>query len=236
MHVSAVIPGAGKSLRFFGESNSSSPQNRKQFEPLGGVPLILRTLQPFLLSPVVELIVVVAPDDSIEWMMNTVRPYRSENRIVVVPGGERRQDSVWNGLSAVPGNCDIVIVHDAVRPFFKQEWIKTAIDLCSEYDGAIVAVQARDTLKRIKDNTILGTLPRGEIWQAQTPQTFRKDILISAFENALKSDITCTDEAQLVELIGGRIAVIEGDQQNIKITKREDWELAESIWGKLIHD
>jgi len=236
VRVSAVIPGAGRSLRFSGDADPSSSQNRKQFKFLGNQPLIFITLQPFLKSEIIDSIVIVTPEDTVDGMTDNVKPYLRNKQLLVIPGGPKRQDSVWNGLCGIPKNCDIVIVHDAVRPFFKEEWIEETVNLCSDYDGAIVAVRTKDTLKKVREKAILETLPRGNIWQAQTPQTFHKDVLIAAFDHARESAITCTDEAQLVELNGGRIAIVEGSYQNIKITRHEDWELAESIWEKLNHD
>lgn len=236
MRVSAVIPGAGRSLRFSRESDPSSSQDRKQFKFLGNQPLIFITLQPFFESNIVSSIALVVPHDVVRWMREKVKDRLLEKEVTVIPGGSRRQDSVWNGLKEVSGSCDVVVVHDAVRPFFKKEWIEETVELCSNFDGAIVAVRANDTLKRVKNEIISATLPRGEIWHAQTPQTFNTDVLLSAFENARTAGITCTDEAQLVELNGGRVAIVEGSFQNIKITTIEDWVVAESIWEKLNHD
>ncbi|MEE9167034.1 MAG: 2-C-methyl-D-erythritol 4-phosphate cytidylyltransferase [Candidatus Neomarinimicrobiota bacterium] len=236
MRVSALIAGAGKSVRFAGDTESSSEEHRKQFQHLGQEPLIFVTLQPFVESSSIDSILVAVPPNTVEWMEEMVKSRGFEKEVKVIPGGRERQDTVWQGLKEVAHSCDVIVVHDGVRPFFKGRWIRETVDLCSNFDGAIVAVHATDTLKRVKNETILETLSRGEIWQAQTPQTFNVDVLVAGYEHALSLGLRCTDEAQLVELNGGRIAIVEGSPQNIKITRSEDWKLAESIWHGMNRD
>lgn len=236
MRVSAVIAGAGGSSRFARDNMSSSSRHQKQFQLLGNDPLILVTIRRFIESDYVDSLVVAVPEDLVDWMGDMVKTQGFEKEIKVISGGEERQDTVWKGLKEVSGTCDVIVVHDAVRPFFEKTWIKNTVDLCSRFDGAIVAVRVSDTLKRVTDEMILETLPRGSLWQAQTPQTFNVGVLADAFEHAQSAGLHCTDEAQLVELNGGRIAIVEGSPRNIKITTGEDWDLAESIWERLNRD
>jgi 2-C-methyl-D-erythritol 4-phosphate cytidylyltransferase len=210
--------------------NSSVP---KQFLTLGEKTVLYHTLQKFLKTPAIsEIVIVVAPEMIGSELLKISLPLFSSKSIHIVVGGKRRQDSVYNGLRAVDPKAAIVSIHDAVRPFIRPETISTAIDLCSQYDGVIVAAPTTNTLKEVCDHLIVKTVSRELIWQAQTPQTFRLEILLKAYEQAYHDGITVTDDAALVERIGGRIRVIEGDAWNIKITSRQDLILAQSIFEK----
>ncbi|MCD6440266.1 MAG: 2-C-methyl-D-erythritol 4-phosphate cytidylyltransferase [Candidatus Marinimicrobia bacterium] len=210
--------------------NSSVP---KQFLTLGGKTVLYHTLQKFLKTPAIsEIIIVVAPEMTDSELLKISLPLFSSKSIHIVVGGKRRQDSVYNGLIALNPGSAIVSIHDAVRPFIRPETISTAIDLCSQYDGVIVAAPTTNTLKEVCDHLIVKTVSRELIWQAQTPQTFRLEILLKAYEQAYHDGVTVTDDAALVERIGGRIRVIEGDAWNIKITSRQDLILAQSIFEK----
>lgn len=223
---SAIIVAAGSGLRM----NSSVP---KQFLTLGGKTVLYHTLQKFLKTPAIsEIIVVVAPEMTDSELLRISLPPSSSKPIRIVVGGKRRQDSVYNGLRAVDPKAAIVSIHDAVRPFICPETVSTAIDLCSQYDGVIVATPTTNTLKEVHDHLIVKTVSRELIWQAQTPQTFRLEILLQAYEQAYHNGATVTDDAGLVERIGVKIRVIEGDSWNIKITSRQDLILAQSILEK----
>ncbi|MFQ6675016.1 MAG: 2-C-methyl-D-erythritol 4-phosphate cytidylyltransferase [Fidelibacterota bacterium] len=230
MRVGAIIAGAGESSRFSGGKSPSSPFDRKQFKPLGDEPLILVTARPFLECDLIDSVVLVVPEDALPWMEEEVRKNRWQKEVRVVSGGLERQESVRNGLEVIAGSCDVVVIHDAVRPFVRSSWIEETVGLCVAYDGAIVAVQASDTLKRVEEGVILETVERRGVWQAQTPQAFRTASLLSAFNRAGSTGGTATDEAQLVERNGGRVAVIPGSPLNLKITSPEDWDLALSLW------
>jgi len=223
---SAIIVAAGSGLRM----NSSVP---KQFLTLGGKTVLYHTLQKFLKTPAIsEIIIVVAPEMTDSELLRISLPLSSSKPIHIVVGGKRRQDSVYNGLRAVDPKAAIVSIHDAVRPFIRPETVSIAIDLCSQYDGVIVAAPTTNTLKEVHDHLIVKTVSRELIWQAQTPQTFRLEILLKAYNQAYRDSITVTDDAGLVERIGGKIRVIEGDSWNIKITSRQDLIVAQSILEK----
>ncbi|MFB0516905.1 MAG: 2-C-methyl-D-erythritol 4-phosphate cytidylyltransferase [Candidatus Neomarinimicrobiota bacterium] len=232
----AIIPAAGQSTRCAGEA-------KKQFRQLGGKPLLVHTLERVWRARVIRTVVVVVPESDLGYARTLLQPLVPEGiELQVVAGGETRQASVAAGMAALPEDVQVVVVHDAVRPLFDPEWIGATVDLCRDFDGAIVAVPATDTLKEVEavattktscSGSIKGTLPRESIWRAQTPQTFRADILRRALQHAAETHLTGTDEASLVEAIGGRIAVVEGSPRNIKVTTPDDWRYLE--W-RLSHD
>jgi len=151
----------------------------------------------------------------------------------VVPGGPRRQDSVYNGFKAVDHGTDLVMVHDGVRPFITPELVRELINTLDDCDGAILAVPAKDTLKEVTTGYIAKrTLDRGHCYMAQTPQVFTYRALKSAFDRACADGYLGTDEASLVEHDGGRVRVLTGSYVNIKITTPEDMILAEAILRK----
>ena len=220
----AIIVGAGRGLRF-----ASDSQTQKQFLLLGGEPLILKTLQPFLTSNRISSCVLVVPKSAVDLVKKEVAPYASEDNIRVIAGGERRQDSVRFGVEAADG-ADVVVVHDAVRPFVRQEWISQVIDRCINNDGAIIALSVSDTLKKVVDGRISETIPREDIWQAQTPQAFRRELLLEVYASVDWENVHVTDEAQLLEIVGKSVAIVPGSSENFKITTQDDWSKAEVIW------
>ena len=217
----AVIPAAGKGSRF-GE--------KKQFKLLKGVPLLNYVLTPFLQSDLIYEIIVVVPEEKVQQIETQVRFMTKTKNIRVVSGGKRRQDSVSNGVKVLSNQCKLVCLHDVVRPFVTKEMINETIKRCGKYDGAIIATQAQDTIKRVQNLKIKETINRSEIWQAQTPQSFQKEKLIDALESADRDGVTGSDEAFLLERIGYYVSVVEGNSANIKITTPEDWFVAEAIW------
>jgi 2-C-methyl-D-erythritol 4-phosphate cytidylyltransferase len=220
----AIIVGAGRGLRF-----ASDSQTQKQFLLLGGEPLILKTLQPFLTSNRISSCVLVVPKSAVDLVKKEVAPYASEDNIRVIAGGERRQDSVRFGVEAADG-ADVVVVHDAVRPFVRQKWISQVIDRCINNDGAIIALSVSDTLKKVVDGKICETIPREDIWQAQTPQAFRRELLLEVYASVDWENVHVTDEAQLLESAGKSVAIVPGSSENFKITTQDDWSKAEVIW------
>jgi 2-C-methyl-D-erythritol 4-phosphate cytidylyltransferase len=220
----AIIVGAGRGLRF-----ASDSQTQKQFLLLGGEPLILKTLQPFLTSNRISSCVLVVPKSAVDLIKKEVAPYASGDNIRVIAGGERRQDSVRFGVEAADG-ADVVVVHDAVRPFVRQEWISQILDRCIINDGAIVALSVSDTLKKVVDGKICETIPREDIWQAQTPQAFRRELLMEVYASVDWENVHVTDEAQLLEIAGKSVAIVPGSSENFKITTQDDWSKAEVIW------
>jgi 2-C-methyl-D-erythritol 4-phosphate cytidylyltransferase len=231
-----ILPAGGSSTRFPGEA-------KKQFRALDGKPLLIYTLERVLSAGSIDVVVIAAPEKDLSLVNRLAKPFAGSGvKISVVKGGETRQASVAAALDIIPKTLDVVIVHDAVRPLLDPKWITETVDLCDDYDGAIVAVPATDTLKEVRAfsksdgrerDMIHGTMDRETVWHAQTPQTFRAGVLRQAMRYAREHDLVKTDESSLVEAIGGRIAIVQGSPYNIKVTTAEDWHYLE--W-RLSHD
>jgi 2-C-methyl-D-erythritol 4-phosphate cytidylyltransferase/2-C-methyl-D-erythritol 2,4-cyclodiphosphate synthase len=168
-------------------------------------------------------IVVVVPSDHVDAARDLTRAIRGA---VVTSGGDTRQASVARGLEHVSGST-YVIVHDAARPFVTRALMQRVLDAIGEHDGAIAAEPVEETLKSVDGDRVVQTVDRSRLWRAQTPQAFRTDALRGAHGRA--SDAAATDDAQLIELAGGRVAVVRGERRNIKITFEEDFALAEAL-------
>ncbi len=232
MCVGAIIAAAGDGRRF--SKHGEAP--RKQFVPLGGEPLFLHSLRCFLASQLVARTVLVVPADAVESSTEIVKLEFGEGEVEVIAGGTERQQSVFNAFSAIRENIEVVVVHDAARPFLRSSWIANTVEAVKEYDGAIVALRSTDTLKSSTNGIIDTTIDRSLIWQAQTPQTFKVEILGQAFEKAERDGITSTDEAQLVENVGGKVAILKGSPFNLKVTTKRDLVLAETILSMETND
>lgn len=219
--VSAVIVAAGKGKRLQGE-------RRKQYLSLEGLPILTRTLMVFESCSAVHQIILVVPEDDLDYCReNILRPTGSAQKIVLVAGGRRRQDSVFNGLNAVDENCSIVIIHDGVRPFVRKQQLIACIDGARESGACILGVPAHETLKKTDSSShIIRTISRDDIWLAQTPQAFRYDAILKAHERAQAEGFSATDDAILMERTGAAVKIIKGSRANIKITVKEDLEMA----------
>jgi 2-C-methyl-D-erythritol 4-phosphate cytidylyltransferase len=159
-----------------------------------------------------------------------VNPHRFTKVTKVVPGGAERQDSVRHALEAVPEDADLVLVHDAVRPFLTERMVEDVVRMARAKGAAIVALPVRDTVKQVgADRVIERTVDRGPLWLAQTPQAFRRDWLLAAHRKALTEGVRATDDAYLVEWSGHPVSVIEGSGENIKVTRPEDLVIGEAI-------
>ncbi len=224
----AIIVAAGKGVRM----NLSL---RKQYLTLSHVPIIVRTVQLFTACPSIDAIFLVVPPTDTDYCKELLsRSQDIEKECHVVSGGDSRQASVYQGLLAVEktsGTSGIVAIHDGVRPLVKPHRIESCIAIAATNGACILAIPAQDTLKQIKLGTtiIADTLPRQEVWFAQTPQVFQYDIIRNAHELALKNHVSGTDDAMLVERMGIPVSVVPGSRHNIKITTREDLSLAEAL-------
>ena len=161
-----------------------------------------------------------------------VERFQYKKVLKVVRGGRMRQQSVWNGLQAIKSDCSWVVVHDGVRPLITPQWIEDGLREARQTGAAIVAVPARDTVKRLAPEGNVQTLPREEIWLAQTPQIFRIFPALQAHQKAYQEKFTGTDDASLVERLGQAVRLIPGDYGNIKITTPEDLTIAETLIKK----
>ncbi len=148
----------------------------------------------------------------------------------VVMGGKERQDSINNALQVVNESISLVMVHDAVRPFVTRKLIEDCISGALEAGGAITGVRVKDTIKEVDSNLeIVSTPERGNLWQAQTPQIFERKLLLDAYNNSRINNFTVTDDASLIEKMGGKVVMVEGDRQNFKLTYPLDFSIAEML-------
>lgn len=220
-----ILPAAGKSSRFVHQ------RRKKPFAELKGRAVWLRSVDLFVhRDDVVQTILCLAPDD-LDWFKETFRADLAFRNIEIVAGGAERADSVGNALARVRSDVPFVAVHDAARPLLVDAWIDAVFNAAIEQGAAIPAIRTASTVKRVQGNTIVETVPRDELWQAQTPQVFRTDLLRKAY--ARRDGFQATDEAQLVERIGHPIAVVEGSSMNFKITTADDFRMAEAVLDAL---
>ena len=154
----------------------------------------------------------------------------SSRNITLIPGGDRRQTSVYNGLQQIGSNCRIVVIHDGVRPFVRPDEINACIDGALEFGACILAVPAHDTLKRVnRSGRIVNTVARDTIWLAQTPQAFRHDLIQKAHRRARVEGFEGTDDASLVERLDETVVIHPGSRRNLKITDEEDLIIARAL-------
>lgn len=217
--VGVVIVAAGQGSRYGGDVP-------KQYLPLGGHPVLLHALRPFASHPDVAHVVLVLPADDVASPPAWLAPLIGET-LHAVAGGASRRDSVSAGLAAMPAECSIVLVHDGARPFAPRDVIDAGIAAARGGHGAVPALPVADTLKRADEcGRVLCTVPREGLWQAQTPQAFPRALLERGHAADAGLERQATDDAMLVELVGGRVDLIPGSSRNIKITTRDDLALA----------
>jgi 2-C-methyl-D-erythritol 4-phosphate cytidylyltransferase len=236
MKVVVIVPAAGLGTRMVSAPRAKAkPIATKQFTELGGVPILIHTLRKFAVSPEISEICIALRANEIEGFRGRLEKDAKDilqKKIHLVEGGEHRQQSVANALDAVSASDDdIVLVHDAVRPFVTEEIIHDVIRAAQKYGAAIAGVPAVDTVKQVERTAdgalITATIPRERVVMAQTPQGFRYDVIKKAFDEAAADGFLGTDEASLVERSGHAVAVVMGSARNIKITAPADMELAE---------
>ncbi len=225
--VSAVVAAAGLSKRF-------SPGRKKQFAELSGRPLLTYCLSTFESSELIASVVVVVPEDEISRSRKLLGDFGFEKVTSVVAGGEKRCLSVRNGFRATPPDSDMVLIHDAARPFVDNDTIKRVLEECARSGVSICAVPLTDTLKRADgpNSFVSGTVPREKLWRAQTPQVFRREILEEIYLSSDMGDLGATDESVLAEIRGIRVGMVMGSGLNMKITTAADFEIAELIASK----
>lgn len=221
--VTAIFPAAGASRRMGGGIN-------KNFLKLDGEPILVRTLKTFSQVERINFLIVVVAESEIEIVEKLLSTAENLKPYKIVVGGSERQYSIENGLKFLPDDAEIVLVHDAARPLINLQTIEEVIDVAEKFGGAIAAVPEKNTIKIIDaENFVKSTPPRSELVAVQTPQGFRKNILLSAYEQAAKDNFLGTDDASLVERIGGKIKIVWSDYKNIKITTPEDISIAENF-------
>ena len=214
MHVSAIVAAGGRGTRL----GASVP---KQLLPLAGRPILARSVDALLASGVIDDLVIALPDD----LLASPPEYLNRTNVRLVAGGLRRRDSVAAGFARIDPRADVVVVHDAARPFVSPDVIARTVDAAARNGAAIAALPAHDTVKEVDAGAVTRTLPRERIWLAQTPQAFRPAVL----RDALAQDGDATDEAALAERAGHPVMVVDGDPRNIKITTADDLAAAERL-------
>ena len=219
----AVIVAAGKGRRMGTEVS-------KQFLPLCGKEILAHSVEKFEKADNIRDIVLVTGEDSLQDVREMAQEYGWKKIVSVVAGGKERQDSVWNGLQVVSGDTDIVLIHDGVRPFVTEDILNQSIETAVEMGGCVAGVPAKDTIKVCNsENIAVATPDRSTLWQIQTPQTFRKDLIMQAYQKAKAEGFVGTDDASLAEYSGCSVKVIMGSYRNIKITTKEDLLIGEAF-------
>lgn len=224
MKTVAIIPagGAGRRLK---------AGTAKQYLKLNELPVLVHSLKALDKAAEVNEIILVVPERDVKFVREEVIIKNDIKKVAkIIAGGDERQDSVRNGLTAVDGNCDIVLVHDGVRPFVTGEMISRVVEVAREFQAAVIGVPAKDTIKETLDNDfVVKTVPRRNLWITQTPQAFQFAILQKAYEAAYRDKFYGTDDASLVERIGVPVKMVAGSYENIKITTPDDLIIAEAL-------
>jgi 2-C-methyl-D-erythritol 4-phosphate cytidylyltransferase len=214
-----ILAAAGKSSRF------KDKNYKKPFAPLEGRAVWLHSAEKFLNRDDVKQLVLVISDEDREYFQTKFAANAAILGINVVSGGAERADSIQKALEKINTDIDFVVVHDAARPCIANEWISEIFAAAEKSGGAIPAIPVGNTLKRVSSGTIVETVSRDGLWEAQTPQVFRRDLLLKAY--AQRGGFVATDDAQLVERLGQKVNIVPGSTINLKITTREDLRLAE---------
>jgi 2-C-methyl-D-erythritol 4-phosphate cytidylyltransferase len=225
--VSAILPAAGLGTRMGAETP-------KQFRSLDGVPVLIFTLRRLAECLAITDFVISTRAEEVDSVTASLKSEKLGRPVQVIRGGDTRQDSVANGLTMVPQETDLILVHDAVRPLVTLKQIESVIAEAAACDAAILGIPAMDTVKEVKRASlptdvalITATIPRERVVLAQTPQVFRAALLLEAFARARQDGVSASDEAGLVERMGRDVHVVVGSERNLKITRPGDIELAE---------
>ena len=224
MKIGAIVPAAGRGMRM----DKALP---KQYLPLGGKPLLARTLEVLEKSHLIDEIFLVLDSGLLNYCRKEIIiQYNLKKPMHLIKGGKTRQESVFNGLMSIGEGFGIVLIHDAVRPFIDEHTLSEVIAQASIHKAALVAVPVSDTIKKSDPECFVsGTVPRRNLWAVQTPQAFEPGLLLRAHVKAREDNFSATDDASLVERLGHRVKIVEGSPWNIKITTAEDLVIAEAI-------
>ncbi|MFN8572512.1 MAG: 2-C-methyl-D-erythritol 4-phosphate cytidylyltransferase [Gemmatimonadaceae bacterium] len=222
--VGVVIVAAGSGSRAAGETGEL-----KQFRWVAGKPMLLHSIQAFHRRPDVALVVAVLPKafagDPPPWIFQC-----DVDRLLVSVGGRERGDSVWSGIEDLPEEAQIVVVHDAARPLVSDATIDAVIAEARRGHGAIAALPLVDTLKEVDDaGVIVRTVDRARLWRAQTPQAFPRQMIERAYEDAMRHQISATDDAALCERLGIPVRVVRGSERAMKVTDERDFLRADRL-------
>ena len=227
--VAVLVPAAGEGRRLGGP--------RKQFRTLGDRPLLVQVLLVFERHPAVGHIVVAVPEAHVQEVSDRLQAEGLSTLGAVVSGGDSRQASVRHALRAVPAPVEIVLVHDAVRPFVRAEAVTAVVRETRSHGAASLAMPVADTLRRADEKVFGETVPRRELYRMQTPQGFRRAWLEEAHRQAAQADASghdgrpATDDVGLVQRTGRDVRLVEGHRRNFKITTTGDWQMAQQLWA-----
>ena len=225
MHVTAIIVAAGEGKRMGGAIS-------KTFLPIACRPLVLRTLDRFFSARCVQKVILVVSSKELRNSQTLIQndPDLCQRSWVLQAGGASRQESVRLGLEALDSDCEIVAIHDGARPLVSSSLIDRCVNEADRVGAVVMGVPVRDTIKVVsEEHWVQATLARNTLWEIQTPQVFRKEVIMEAHDRGVRQAIEATDDAMLVERIGKPVFLIEGERTNIKITVPEDVLLAEAL-------
>lgn len=227
MKIVALIAAAGKGKRM-------NTRISKPFIPIFGNPILAYTIEKFEKCKLIDKVYLTVNSEEKELCSrNVIIKYNFSKVQELVDGGETRQDSVYNGLKALDKDTDIVVIHDGARPLIEETLIRDSIEKAQKYGAAIAAIPIKDTVKKSENNFFINkTLNREEIWRAQTPQTFKYDLILPAYHKAYKDKYLATDDAAILERYGHKVKLIIGSEENIKITTPFDIIVAENFLKK----
>jgi 2-C-methyl-D-erythritol 4-phosphate cytidylyltransferase len=224
MTTAAIIVAAGIGQRF-GSAG-------KSFAMLSGKPMAWWSLMAASASPSIHELVLVCGAHSFDTATELLVKFPSDKPVSLALGGARRQDSALAGIRATSESVDLVAIHDAARPLVSSELFDAVIAAAIQFGAAIAAVPVSDTIKRVADSQVTETIPRDDLVSVQTPQAFRKQLLLDAFERADRTGMTVTDEASLIEQTGGVVHVMAGSSMNLKVTFPGDLAIIEALMGR----
>lgn len=216
----AVLLAAGRGTRM----GQAVPD--KLWADLAGRPVLAHALGAFERSPAIDVVVLAARVETLEAARRLIDHEGFSKVVAIVLGGDRRRDSVLAGLDALPLDCDVVLVHDAARPLVDADTIAQGVRLARQHGAALPALPVADTIKRVRDGLVVDSPPRSELWGAQTPQSFRVELLRRAHAAA---EDDATDDGVLVERLGHPVIVYPGARRNMKITVADDLIVAEAL-------
>lgn len=202
----------------------------KILAPLGEIPVLARTLRPFQQSACIREIVVVTAEDKLSEVAELCREYSIGKVTKVVAGGKTRAESALTGVSEVDSKIPLIAIHDGARPLVTEDLISRTVEMASKKNAAVPAIRSTDTLKTAgEDGAILGTVDRESTWRIQTPQVFRADLIKGALTKAMKQGLPLTDDSSAMDVLGVKTYLVEGDEENIKLTRPLDLLLAAAI-------
>lgn len=221
----AIITAGGVGKRYPGK-------DKKQYLDINGKPILIWSVENFYFHPAIESILVTAPEDSLSYTKTLLDRHFPGKNIVVVRGGVVRQESVYNALKLIPDNTDYVLIHDGVRPLITQDEITQLLELVYEYKAVIPGHKIRNTIKEVKEDKVVTTLPRTFLYEIFTPQVFAYDLIVDSHRRALEDRVVFTDDAAILEHYGYPVHVVETSAYNIKITEPADYELVKLLISK----